>query len=338
MFKKAEDVRFQPQKFAALKSFLAVIAVLLFFGQIFAAVRICGYLNQSYREISIGDFESLKTGELVKGTINKSDVILSYREEYENGGAAECLLVMTPNHKLMVVAANQSVEGAYEQMMRMVNGDISYFDYKGTVISLPSLSYQSAQIKMATNNIFYPYELDNKAFIGQTISAVDVDTAYAVSALIATFAGMAAMVVAFYFLMRKTINNARYTILVEKGIIEPELKVRREDLVLENTETYKGGDNDAESFYVNTDYDVHLNGGNGGNSDNSGEGYHFSQAAATPSPAAEEEKQEKPVQPMRFHDDNGFYQSGVNDEGNFYIPSGDELPPQDESTRHYKKY
>ena len=248
IFKKAQDVRYQPQKFATLKTFLAVIAGLLIIGQIIAIFQICGYLTQSYRNISREDFESLKMGELVKGIIDKSDVIMSYREEFENKPASECLLVMTANRKLLIVAAGEDSTDSYSRMMDMINGRVSYFEF-------------AAQVFMVMNNVNYSYELNNSAFLGQAIGAVDVDTSYAISALLSTIAGIVVMLVLIYFLMRKTINNIRYGILVQKGIIEPELKVRKEDLVLENAGTYVGSDNDAESFYVNTDYDLQTNGG-----------------------------------------------------------------------------
>ena len=61
IFKKAQDVRYQPQKFATLKTFLAVIAGLLIIGQIIAIFQICGYLTQSYRNISREDFEAVQS-------------------------------------------------------------------------------------------------------------------------------------------------------------------------------------------------------------------------------------------------------------------------------------
>ena len=341
IFKKAQDVHYQPQKFATLKTFLAVIAGLLIIGQIIAIFQICGYLTQSYRNISREDFESLKMGELVKGIIDKSDVIMSYREEFDNKPASECLLVMTANHKLLVVAAGEDSTDSYSRMMDMINGRVSYFEFAGKVIGLPSSSYQTAQVFMVMNNVNYSYELNNSAFLGQAIGAVDVDRSYAVSALMATIAGIVVMLVLIYFLMRKTINNIRYGILVQKGIIEPELKVRKEDLVLENAGTYVGSDNDAESFYVNTDYDLQTNGGilpdsQSASNSNSGDGsYHFTSGGGQ-MPSADSNEPDTP-EPMRFLEEVEFYQSGVNEEGNFYVDQGEEHP-EDDSTRHYKKY
>ena len=322
---KNTDVHYQPQKFATLKSVLAVIAVLLFIGQIIGLVQICGYLTQSYRVVGIEDFESLQTGELVKGIIDKSDVILSYREEYENQLPVECLLVMTPNHKLLVVAASQESPESYAKMMQMVDGDVSHFEYKGKVVALSSSSQQLAQMQMVTNNIYYPYDLDNHAFLGQKIGAVDVDMSYVVSALIATIVGMILMVVVAVLLTRKTFNNIRYGILVNKGIIEPELKIRREDLAINNQEVYQDSGNDSGSFYVNHDSDQPQN--------NDGT-YHF----IKPREQTASSDSDETAAPMRFHEELDFYQSGINNEGNFYIPQSDELPPEDESTEHYKRY
>ena len=115
---------------------------------------------------------------------------------------------------------------------------------------------------------------------------------------------------------RAVLDDMGKTLLLRRvaGKCEPELKIRKEDLVLENVDTYRGSDNDSDSFYVNTDYNIHRDDGA-----SSSEEYHFTkseeQAAEEPLP----DEAVPPAAPMRPNDDVSFYSGGLNEEGNFYV-------------------
>ena len=283
--------------------------------EIVAAVKMLNQMTMEYKSISAADYDNLKDDIMVKGTIDRSDVILSFPDTTANQEPVLVLVVLSEKKHIMAFSAvSKSSSDIYHEAQKMVNGEISSITYQGKVRRMNDFTMQSIETNMSLNNTYYPYKLSSQSFIGQIINVGEIDKNYTWSAFIASVAGAVVMLAVILFVMKKSINNMIYGILVQRGKIEPELKIRKEDLVLENVDTYRGSDNDSDSFYVNTDYNIHRDDGA-----SSSEEYHFTkseeQAAEEPLP----DEAVPPAAPMRPNDDVSFYSGGLNEEGNFYV-------------------
>ena len=330
-----KEMHYQPQKFQTLKTILALIAAVLMVVEIVAGIQMLVYMSPNYKSIGPADYETLQSGDLVKGILSPEDIIMYYEDDQSSQNTVLIGVLLSEHRKMMVITAvNDGRSNSYSEIKKLLSGEIRSYAYKGRVEVLYNVTLQILETNLLLKNMYKTQGLSNSDFIGLLINTGDIDTAYGTKVVIASFMGAAFMAVLIFFLMRKTIHNIHYGILVQKGILEPDLKVRKEDLVLENTDLYQGQSADADSFYVNTDYDLQQNAAN----DASAQSYSFSKPSAPAIESGDEDgSADSEPAPMRYHEETAFYQSGLNEEGNFYVDKG-EPSSDDDSTEHYKKY
>lgn len=348
----AIKMKYKPQKMVKLKAFFSIVIAVFLLVQIGSLSSIVQAITVDYRKITLADMDNLKDGELVQGIISGSDAILKYQDQTGSGTIVYCLGVMTENRKVIAVAANPNIapEAASQMAKFSVGGDNSLM-FRGKVGKLTFTYRDSLMLNMTLHNTYYQYQLNSNDVTWMAISLVDNDSARWTALLIASILGMIALLAILWFLLRKSINNIIYGLLVQKGVLEPEIKITKDDINLENMDPYQSNDNDMDSFYVNTDFET-------GSVEN---GYKFSpdqseldsikMDTANMNYKNQDSPKDNNDNPVRnflasnsFIASSGvfglvghdmekanqkpeeieFYQSGVNEDGNFFVDRGSD--------------
>ncbi len=263
----AIKMRYKPQKMLKLKVFFSIILAILLIVQICSLVSISQAMSVDYRNITVADMDSLKDGELVQGTVSGSDVILKYQDATIAGSMVECFAVRTGSGKIIVLSGNaENAPKSAKSMAGFNAGGDDSMAFRGKVGSLTFTYRDSLLMNMTLNNTYVKHSVDAKDVTWTAISLLDNDSSRWTALLVASIISVLALLAGLWFLLGKSINNIIYGLLVQKGVIEPELKVTKNDIVLENMDNYRSPENDIDSFYVNDDFD----------SGDVGEGYKFS--------------------------------------------------------------
>lgn len=306
-------IKFKPVRFVKLRFIASGIALLLF---IVMFTQIMGLLYSDknvIKEITKADYESLQTDQLVWGKV--SDVIASYEDDETMN-----YIVLTDNKKLMIFRAPFHSH-INSEMKELYDGRISSVTFKGKVSGIKERSLSLLSLNVLTMSFISKYGITGNSHeytTGHMIDITEYDNNKQIEILIAYGVCSVFMLVLIFLLLRKIINNAIYTIGVEKGKIQPELKVRKEDIKLDNHTDYYHED-DSEYFYVGTEYqqkDV--------------------KNMAIGSDKTQPEAEPLPVKQNSQPDDGLYYSSNVNEEGNFYV-STEQKPEITEQPKTNKK-
>lgn len=252
----AIKMRYKPQKLVKVKVFFSIVILVLLIWQISSLIMIVQAMSVDYRKITLADMDNLKEGELVQGIISGSDAIMKYQDQTGSGTIVECLAVMTENRKVIAVSANPitAPESASQMAHFSAGGDNSLM-FRGRVGKLIFTYRDSLMLNMTLHNTYYEHQLNGSDVTWMAITLVDNDSERWMALFIATVLGMIVLLAALWFLLRKSINNIIYGLLVQKGILPPEIKITKEDIDMENMDPYRSQDNDMDSFYVNTDFE-----------------------------------------------------------------------------------
>lgn len=293
-----------------------ILGIILAF-QIYYLVTLVKYNSKEYKSVDIDDYSSISAGDEVKGSVSSEDVF-AYLNLAEKGIVQRLIAVSDSSGKFFVLSAEQGEElsGNYENIGKLQEGDIGSFSFKGKAQNLSDKN----KMKVLNSIRSGGKTLSERAVTANDISGImikmneassDEDNTYFIMAVI----GMLFIFGLIVLLLWKFVNNFIYGILVNKGKIEPELKIRKEDLFDPNSENYVGSDEDSDSFYVNTEHDaVHNTGGKAEDAEAAAE-FHFTKKMNGSGSIKYEPKE------PTFSDGSpiDFYSGGVNDDGNFFI-------------------
>lgn len=323
-----KKIRYQKQKLAKLKVAAAILCFVL------AAVQISGIFilyrgnDIEFRDVPPSGMDYLAGHENITLTIKREDVLVYYPAETGTGEALSCMGVLTPGHKVLVItaAANSAQKGA-QDMERMKYGELEQMTFRGRTNHSDRATNSNIRNSMTLNNIFRQYKLNDQDIHSVMVNIVEKDLTTPVGKLAAYAAIAMLLIVIGVWLLWKSFNNLIYGYLVDRGKIEPELRVKKEDIQVQGADPYVDQGNEGGSFYINHDDPFQIR--QGGNQE-----YHFDEAA---------QRELQPEQPeaakMRYAPDAGevFYQSEVNEEGNFYVSKNNQKKTDayGEDFRHY---
>ncbi len=325
-----KEISYMKEKFVPLKITLAILSLILVIVLISTLGNyIASHTEENFKTVTVNDLAYQPEGILVEGVIRAEDVIMYYPETTIDGTEINCIAVMTEDKRITVLSgSSQQQDGMYYAMDRMKNGEISEMPFKGKISSMPSSVLDALRLNMTMQNIVRKYKVDEsnltKRIVRETVNMQDNP----VSVVVGTLMGIAMLIVLIYFLLRKTVNNIIYGVLIHKGMIEPDLKVRKEDIIIENEGYYQGDGSSVGSFGAVSQENDDLAQASGG--------YLFNAPQSEDSTPVE--KMPKPSDPTASgSEDMGFYQGGLNEDGNFYVNAGDpDTKPRDES--NYRRY
>ncbi len=355
-----KNMHYQPQKLLKLKVFFSIILMVLLIVQLVSLVNIVQAISVDYRKITKADYDNLKSGELVQGVLDAEDVILTYQDQLASGSIVDCYAVLTEQKKVIVFSANsETAKETSKAFTGISNKTAQSVEFRGKVGTLIFTYRDSMMINLFMHNKYTEYKFDSKDVTWTNIALLDNDTHRWTVLLIATLMGTVALLAGLWFLLRKSINNIIYGLLVQKGVLEPELKVKKEDIELTNLDPYSIPENEGGNFYVNTELDTDSIKGD----------YKFTaDYEKTPEQIDEErraEKQEKESEEIRniltsnrFIASSGlyglvghnlakkdlkeepveFYQGGVNEEGFFYVDQNTEEKKEDIPGEQIRRY
>lgn len=309
-----KERKYQPQKLVKLKNFIAIVAAVLLIMMVVMIIKLLSFQEKEYKNITTADFAQLQSGELVKGIIDRNDVVVSYPDVTADNKEVICLGVLSADRKLIVFSAvNDNGGVTFSEMKRMISGEVSSVSFKGTVGFHTDSFRSTLGTIMFTENTYRNAGISEQDVMDLMIKTTDLDSDYYVQKMIGLLIGVALMLLLIWYLLRKSVNNIIYGLMVQKGLIQPELKVRKEDLVIDNTVDYYEGSDQNDSFYVNTDYNVHHSLNDPVHNDKP-----VTSETAPDSPASYEENI------VHSTDSTDFYQGGINEEGNFFVNTDTE--------------
>ncbi len=305
---------FRKQRFVKLKVFLCIICILMAIFELRFAADLMKIESSNYRSVNAENYDTIKADEYVQGNISQEEAVMTFEKEH-----AQYIVVLTSGNKLLLIGATDLGSSfSYNRMSQFIHQGESIYSFKGIVKKVNEPVLVDLQLNMTMKQ---SEKLKGKDVLNLMISAVDSDEDSAehssVTYVIASIVGAILFLALAVLLVWKSFNNLIYGYLVANGKIEPELKVKKEDILFEKDGNYIGSDNDSDSFYVNTDFNVWTAA--------SGD-YHFlrdEQKGAAPSdgqtPPENSDGDIPPDDPGQF-----FYQSGINEEGNFYVEENNQ--------------
>lgn len=337
-----KNMHYIPQKMLKLKIFFSIILLVLLIVQISSICSIVGAMTVEYRHITVEDMDDLKSGELVQGTVDASDIIMNYQDATISGNIVECISVLTSDRNVIVIAANPTVapDMASEVHNIQPKSDSS-IRFRGKVGRLSDTYRTSLMMNMLMDNKYKEYNIDERNISWTAITLVDNDTGKWTALLIASILGLLAILAGIWLLLRKSLNNIIYGLLVQKGVLEPEIKVRKEDIDLHQLDPFASNGDIEDKFYSNDDYETgEINGSYkfADDQDETDTSYQQPVQSST-KPVGEKNEIRDFLASSSFLASTGifglvghelekenrteekveFYQGGVNEDGNFYV-------------------
>lgn len=293
---------------------MAIIVVLLciFLVQMIEGTKMIASYNP-LPVITEADYDSLTNGTEVKGSVR--EVVFSYRDDVAN-----CYAAVTPERRILLFRTQAGTE-IDTQMQALLNKQCESVPFRGRVRAISEGGKRLLDINVVTNNAKKKYNLQkgvgNHA-TNQSVDITDETDEFPIKAVVVTFVGAALMLALASWLSIKPLNNLIYNIQVQRGKIEPELNITKNDIRVENMDDYRSVEG-TEFFYVNNESEdiASMN-----QTDNT-------EYSAVPGGEAEAvtQKTEGENAPMEHTPDEGgdyYYSSGVNESGSFYVNDNDD--------------
>lgn len=318
---------YKKQRFPKLMPLLAALALITMISQIHTGVGMLRY-NKEYAWINVEELDDIRPDKKVRGIVPLGRILTYFDYTDENSVDRRQLLVMTPQKKLLIMLADsESSADEFYYMDKVPEEGYEMLDYKGTVRKV-SDDLRSRVEKFLTPELQEKYGVTPADMMKVCIQTIDDSDPYETKEIVFTFAGAFLMLPLMWLLLRKTVNNLIYNYQLKRGLIEPDLAVRREDLSIEHEGVYRDNEKNDGGFYVNNDYLSEL-------SLQEGQEYHFdpsSQPEVLPQDdAADAPADHSGAKPA----DAEYYRSGLNEEGQFYVHQNKEASVRD--NENYRK-
>lgn len=311
-------IKYRKQKLMKLKFILALLLVIVLCFQIYFIVTLVKYNTRDYRDVSVDEYGTLSPGDEIRSSVSKEQVMFFFSTS-EKDGEKRNIAVSDINGRIFVLSAKQSeISGNFENIKEIAEGNIDSFSFKGKA-EVISGGKKNIVINAIGNKRIAPDRIILQSDITDMgVFLNDSSDSQETSLMISSVIGVGMTVALIILLLWKSVNNFIYGYLVSRGKIEPELKIRKEDIIIQNDKNYSGSDNDSDSFYVNTEHEIpDANGGSAAeNTDGSGN-YHFTKRMRDNVNGSMNYERNEPT----FSDGSpiDFYSGGVNDDGNFYV-------------------
>ncbi len=325
------NMKYQPQKLFKLKVFFAVLALILFLVQIIGVVSYLRDSTHEFKTITKSDLDRLSEFEYVQGIINRDDIILHYEDQGADS-LVLCVGVLSEGNKMVLLTSvNESAPESSKKLSGLIYGDEAAFSFRGKVGNLKSEGLTSMRVNMTLQNDFHDHKLTDDDISKLTIRLTDPDDSYTIKLIVAASAGAIMMLVVFFLLMKKSINNLIYGILVQKGVIKPEIKVKKEDIIFDSEGTYSDEGLEGGTFYVNSDIpEDRVSGGD--------KEYHFDRTGAGTADFPAGSDAALPEERKMRASDMDYYQSGTNEDGNFYVDKSTDKSVHNNDSGDYFRY
>lgn len=231
-------------RFFKLRMVLIVIVLLLMTIQLVELPRLIAS-NLPPPGISFEDYDDLKAGSEVSGYLrNIIGSLASIEGEtltddvYQGDISTNNYLVVTPKNKILLFRTVLGSE-CDRQVNEVYEGKKEAIRYRGKVREIPVNYRGSFLLRIISENLIPTGDRDGDVLTGTEIDITlygdDIDEKY----IIFTAAGAVIMLLIAVWLSLKPLNNLIYNIMVQKGKIEPELKLTKESISLGGAEPYQ---------------------------------------------------------------------------------------------------
>lgn len=287
-------IKFKRVRFVKARLIVSAIAFVLLIVMLVMIFSVLYDDKNQPKEITEADFDSLQADQIIWGKLHKLDGV--YLDEQTNN-----YYVFTPNRKLLVFRApfNSTINSLFKDLLEGRKQEVVY---RGKVNNDPKeKSLALISLNMLAEGLIGTDGLPGNAheYVAGLVDATFYENDGQVRILIGYAVSSLFMVVVIFFMLRRLLVNALYSYGVETGKIKPELKVTIDDLKIESRGVYENNENNGEFFYVNTEHEVkHV---------------------------PNEQTQNGTI---------NFYDSSVNESGNFYVTGEDKVMPQQPDEFH----
>lgn len=240
---------FYTSKWTITKVIIACIALLMAVWQFYAGFMMLYQNNHIPDWIEPSQYSSLSVGQMVSGEL--TEVMLSYPSEDAYGTQIRYYMVRTPDDKLLgfVSLADSKID---YQLNQLENHEISSVQYRGKVHELKDTDKSAMGIFMMTDPRYTKSDLVGKAadtVLPYNVNITAIDTKVGTNYIVATFVGGVLMLLIVWACMHKLVKRLVYNIKVQRGIIEPTMVVKKENLNVDEEITfYSDADRPTTSF------------------------------------------------------------------------------------------
>lgn len=274
---------------------IGLICVIMVFVQFGAAAKM---MTENYTElpkISPEQYDNLQISDVVAGTINKEDVLMTF--EGKNSELRYYLVKVNSEHAVVMKAPFDG-EGA-GALSSLLRGEKDSIDYKGVVNLLTEADQAIVNLNVISGDVLYKHGMSryvNEVLLGYTMDVTTYEFRNMTKYIIVTIIGGFLMIAAAVWAFRRPFGKIGMQYAARMGKIDLGLTTK-EELPIE-----QGWFTEEDSKKIETD-----------------------------------------EHPIRFNpcdtEPIDFYESGMNEEGNFYIKKKEEppLPPDAEGFVHEHK-
>ena len=269
-----KKLKYKEIKFKVPRIIFGLIALSIFFSQIYTAFGMIGY-NMGYqrRMIDHSDLDRLFQGEKVTGTFSKNDFVTVFKEEPEPYHVVDYYIYLTPAKKLFAVVTDEYDTGDQAENLRLAMTEDDYFLDEYEIDGIVEDTTPELRKKLKSSipkDVFTKYEITGDDISVNYILLICENSTYddynIYPIILRGLVALAAAIVLFY----PFISNLRYNRLVRKGVIIPEreitladvasgedARIRAQNIPKDDTpiEYYQGGVNEKGNFSDETEDD-----------------------------------------------------------------------------------
>ena len=279
--------------------------------------------NEPPKQINDAYLDKIEPGEEVGGTLTHIEG--NFDSDYTDiDQQINNYVVLTPANKLVLFRTMAGTQ-LDADMKRLMKGEIEYVRYRGkSAVIHPSrkLVFDVYVISNLSNGYLSSLKLDTNSIRYIEIDVIDDKSKIPEKYIIASIVIAVLLLIAIVWLSIKPINNFIYNVLVYKGKITPEWKIKKEDIKIELEGEYKNGANDEGYFYVGKDDYENKDENISGNADVNAK--NTSANDTKPDTASDAGDEYISTGPMRAYDEDFFYTKGADEDGNFFVNSEED--------------
>ena len=302
-------------RFFKFRIFVIIITVVLLIVQLRAIPEMI-MANEPPKFVNLSYFDTINPDEEISGKV--TSIAGYFDADYTDiDQGINNYVVLTPTGKVILFRAIRGTKTDNE-MKKLVKGEVESVSYRGRAAVIHPTRKPVLQIYILSNSSsgeFARLKVTESDIRNIEIDMIEPESKIPEKYIIFTIVGAVLLLIFLVWILIKPINNFIYNVLVYKGKIKPELKITKDDLIVDCEGEYKDGASDGY-FYVGTDYE--NDGGKDKTSDDAG--------TDETSEISETKDDEEDIQtgPMRAYDENFFYTQGADEDGNFFVNSEDD--------------
>lgn len=331
------------KKWERAKWTIAVIAVLLFFVQIGAAIQMMSAMENKYKLINNYYIGSVEVGTEYYGELTVVCDAFSIKNDMKiMQGDPTWYLTVDKDHRAVLVLSKFATP-VDKAIQAFLDGNTDSVDYQGVLKAITPQQKEKVMTALKKGSIRAELNIggDTEEFVcDRVIDAYNWEMPYSVQMVVATFVGAGLMLVVVVLCMRKTVADMIFAYKERHGVVTYDLKYTKDNIVKEDMSDYSGNEENKDKFYVDTSFDRTNYEKDDDPLKLKTDTTEFNKVDKYVNKVLKKHLEEIPYYEPKekpkgtFNDPNMFYSGGADDDGNFFMNNEDPDMKQRNSDRY----